>query len=149
MTEIPENELRRAYRDPGATSELPTEELRRRLEHLRGLFSGDPPPAEGVHLALVKDTEREYLPLRGPTVVGSGADAHVTLVCQYVSRRHCRFEEIDGDWQVRDLGSKNGTFVNGERVEETQLLRDGDIMQIGSVTIVFLAYAPKLEVDGG
>lgn len=49
-----------------------------------------------------------------------------------VSRRHAVFEWIDGRWSVRDLGSQNGTFVNGERVWSGTALSPGDRIQFGT-----------------
>jgi FOG: FHA domain len=54
-----------------------------------------------------------------------------------VSRKHAVFSE-DGDrWRLEDQGSLNGTFVNRERVETTEL-RDGDELQIGKYRLTFL-----------
>ena len=53
-----------------------------------------------------------------------------------VSRRHCEFD-LSGELPViRDLGSKNGTFVNGSRVAETEL-RDGDVVRLGECELRF------------
>jgi hypothetical protein len=52
------------------------------------------------------------------------------------SRNHCRIERIDGRWQLTDLGSLNGTFVNGERVSKIEL-QPGDVIRIGSVKYRF------------
>lgn len=53
-----------------------------------------------------------------------------------VSKEHCHIELVDGRYVLRDLGSLNGTFVNGERVEE-HTLAPGDEITIGSTRIVF------------
>ncbi|HMI91898.1 MAG TPA: sigma 54-interacting transcriptional regulator [Polyangiales bacterium] len=70
-----------------------------------------------------------------------------------VSRRHAQVE-LAADarsWQLEDLQSRNGTFVNGERVERAQL-RDGDVIRIGSTLLLFqfldaAACARVLEAD--
>jgi pSer/pThr/pTyr-binding forkhead associated (FHA) protein len=55
-----------------------------------------------------------------------------------VSRRHARFEQIEGNWEVVDDGlSSNGTFVNAERVSGRRRLNDGDTLRFGSTTITF------------
>ena len=55
-----------------------------------------------------------------------------------VSRRHAEIERLaDGGYEVRDAGSLNGTYVNGERVEKARL-RNGDEVQIGKFRLVFL-----------
>jgi pSer/pThr/pTyr-binding forkhead associated (FHA) protein len=56
-----------------------------------------------------------------------------------VSRQHATFERRpDGSWFVRDEGSLNGTYVNGEQVEETKLAA-GDEVQIGKFKLTFFA----------
>ena len=54
-----------------------------------------------------------------------------------VSRLHAVVENYGAGWAVRDLGSRNGTFVNGERVLGEQALRAGDELRIGNTRVVF------------
>jgi adenylate cyclase len=65
-----------------------------------------------------------------------------------VSKEHCHIELIDGQYVLRDLGSLNGTFVNGQRVQEHQLA-PGDEITIGSTRIVFepLSRNANVSVD--
>lgn len=53
------------------------------------------------------------------------------------SRRHCQFYQQDQSWYVRDLGSRNGTRVNGERIQLATKLKDGDRIRIGKTRFVF------------
>ena len=71
--------------------------------------------------------------LKLPTIIGRSKDATLKLVHPLVSRQHCEIFETEGVLHVRDLGSLNGTFVNGERVEESELLPGGTVT-IGTVT---------------
>ncbi|MFW6163891.1 MAG: SpoIIE family protein phosphatase [Planctomycetota bacterium] len=73
------------------------------------------------------------IPLRKARVqFGRGVDSDYRLPGAYVSRRHARVERNpEGQWQVIDLGSANGTFVNGRRVD-VATLSDGDLVSIGS-----------------
>ena len=57
-----------------------------------------------------------------PVMIGRIAGAGVRLVDPTVSRRHCEIEEMEGVLVVRDLGSKNGTFINGCRITDAVLL---------------------------
>jgi hypothetical protein len=76
-------------------------------------------------------------PLTGSgAVVGRGKDADVRLADASVSRRHASFTVVGGRVQVEDLGSTNGTTVNGERVQ-TARLSDGDSVALGAATIVY------------
>ena len=56
-----------------------------------------------------------------------------------MSRKHASFERRDGDeWFVRDVGSLNGTYVNGEQVDQTKLA-SGDEVQVGKFKLTFFA----------
>ena len=71
----------------------------------------------------------------GLTSVGRHDDCLIRIKSSQVSRRHCEFLEVDGRLTVRDLGSSNGTFVNGKRVLGQQALKVGDELTVGSVTL--------------
>lgn len=86
-----------------------------------------------------------HVPLAdGPNVIGRGADASVWIDATGVSRHHARILIDGGDATLEDLGSKNGTWLKGERVIEPALLADGDEISFGSATFTFrLARSPK------
>jgi len=70
------------------------------------------------------------LALRGTLVVGREADADLVLADPRVSRRHLEISEADGAVRFRDLGSSNGTALNGERKSDGEL-RCGDVLGLG------------------
>lgn len=70
-----------------------------------------------------------------PITIGRGDDASVCVHDRWVSRRHCEVDAIDGALVVRDLGSKHGTFVNGEIVTQA-VLKPGDQLGVGLSTFV-------------
>lgn len=82
----------------------------------------------------------DYYPLReAPLTIGRGSDADGQVIDDNVSRRHARFE---WDTQARlhrvvDLESRNGVRVNGQKVEGSALLKDGDEIEIGGTKIRF------------
>ena len=70
-------------------------------------------------------------PLSNPTItIGRQSDNDIVLLPKYVSGRHGKLEQQQEVWQYTDLDSTNGTFVNGQRTQSTDL-RDGDILRIG------------------
>src|SRR5262245_19200412 len=71
----------------------------------------------------------------GVTSLGRHDDCIVRIKSSQVSRRHCELLEADGRLTVRDLGSSNGTFVNGKRVLGQQVLKVGDELTVGTVTL--------------
>jgi two-component system, cell cycle response regulator len=78
-------------------------------------------------------------------IIGRSSDAGLHLPEEGVSRAHARLDLLpNGRTQVVDLGSRNGTFVNGERVDK-QVLQDGDKIQIGKTTILKLSYLDATE----
>jgi pSer/pThr/pTyr-binding forkhead associated (FHA) protein len=73
-----------------------------------------------------------------PTTIGRADDNVVVLEGDdYASGRHARVESgLDGTWVV-DLGSTNGTYVNGERLEGRRRLHEGDLVQVGDTELRF------------
>jgi ABC transport system ATP-binding/permease protein len=70
--------------------------------------------------------------------IGRAAGADFIVDAALVSRVHCRLTALeDGQLEVRDLDSTNGTFVNGNRVEAARLT-SGDTLQVGRVELVAL-----------
>src|SRR4051794_36186857 len=56
-----------------------------------------------------------------------------------VSRLHALLEELPGGWCLRDLSSRNGTFVNGERIDRDRVLHAGDEVRVGDTRLVYRA----------
>ncbi len=71
----------------------------------------------------------------GVTSVGRHDDCWIRIKSSQVSRRHCEIFESGGKLTIRDLGSSNGTYVNGKRVLGQQALTPGDELTLGAVTL--------------
>jgi len=83
------------------------------------------------------------------TLIGRHPDSDIFLDDVTVSRRHAEFYRQVGRFTVRDVGSLNGTYVNRERIEETDL-SGGDEVQVGKFRLVFLLGPRSLPgPDGG
>ena len=95
-----------------------------------------------VVLVMFKDQERREFPLKEEkTILGRRQDCGLRIPTQDVSRQHCELLlHNNKSLAVKDLGSSNGTFVNGKRVAETEL-KAGDRLRVGPVTFV-------VQVDG-
>ena len=63
------------------------------------------------------------------TIGRDGADLEIDD--PKISRRHAKFRSVDGGLEVEDLGSTNGTFVAGQRIEGTVRLKNGDSVRLG------------------
>ncbi len=79
---------------------------------------------------------REHALALGRTSIGRASDNLVHLLDEAVSRHHAEVIPGPHGYLLRDLGSENGIFVNGERTPE-HVLREGDVIQIGARTLVF------------
>jgi pSer/pThr/pTyr-binding forkhead associated (FHA) protein len=68
-------------------------------------------------------------------VIGRADDCHLQLDCDFVSRHHCGLivDQREQTICVRDLGSRNGTFVNDEAVAQERELKDGDKLTVGCI----------------
>jgi two-component system, NtrC family, response regulator AtoC len=80
-----------------------------------------------------------HLPLDGEVVIGRGESAQLRLSDGSVSRAHARISMTGGHAELVDLGSHNGTKVNGERIAGARPLLSGDVIAILGVTLVFHA----------
>jgi pSer/pThr/pTyr-binding forkhead associated (FHA) protein len=104
-----------------------------------------PEPLQGPHWSHHDPEPSGFIPLRlllqpggfsveftrPEMVVGRQSAADVRLRSAEVSRRHCRFVFAEGQWQVFDLSSMNGVWVNGLRVQRA-ILQNKDVLHIGN-----------------
>lgn len=79
---------------------------------------------------------------RPPFELGRDSSADLVLRDPEVSRRHARFESRNGVVYVDDLGSRNGTFLNGRRIRESIEVREGDAVDAGTTRLVVKAVEP-------
>jgi pSer/pThr/pTyr-binding forkhead associated (FHA) protein len=90
---------------------------------------------------LTGDTDTAAHPIVHETVIGRGEQADLLLADVTVSRRHASVRQDGHTVVVTDLGSANGTFVNGGRVLDGTRVEDGDVIRLGAVEI-------RVKVDG-
>jgi DNA-binding winged helix-turn-helix (wHTH) protein len=81
--------------------------------------------------------DREIALVEGENVLGRDPDVAVWIDLNSVSRHHARVVVTEGAAQLEDLGSKNGTLLNGERVTASAPLANGDRIKIGAASLVF------------
>lgn len=89
------------------------------------------------------DAGRRY-DLFGGLSIGRGGDADVRIDDQYASNLHCRLYSRGSSYYVEDLGSTNGTYLNGGRLRGEATLSDLDEIRIGDTELRF-----ELDVPGG
>lgn len=71
----------------------------------------------------------------GTVSIGRGAENRIDLVDPRVSRRHARISKTEDRITIEDLGSTNGTFVNGSAIGEPAALSPGDVVEIGDTQL--------------
>ncbi|KAJ5629855.1 Zinc finger RING-type [Penicillium herquei] len=91
-------------------------------------------PSESCVVRVGRYSERDGIPVPNPT---EPSDAPVGFKSKVVSRKHCEFMYINGQWHVKDVGSSSGTFLNHMRLSQPNMvsrlysIKDGDIVQLG------------------
>ncbi len=113
----------------------------RRLEVVAGLLRELPASApSGAKLLWRAGGEIRIHVVGGETGIGRDAANEIVLGAARVSRRHCAVRGDGEAWTVFDLGSANGTRVNGEAVVGAagRTLSDGDLLEVGGDVLVFL-----------
>jgi len=73
------------------------------------------------------------------TGIGRSQDGQLVVLASSVSREHAELKQNDAGWTVKDLGSRNGTFVNGQRMNGKHPLPARAVLKIGDVAMWFLA----------
>lgn len=91
------------------------------------------------HLEVLRPSGRELVPLTGQRVTLGKSSTNVVALehDETVSRLHAVLENLGFAWSIRDLGSRNGTHLNGEKITAERVLRSGDEVRIGKSKLVF------------
>lgn len=91
-------------------------------------------PSNTSNIRVGRYSERDGLPLPNPS---EPSDAPVGFKSKVVSRKHCEFTYMNGQWHIKDVGSSSGTFLNHMRLSQPNMpsrmytIKDGDIVQLG------------------
>ena len=81
-------------------------------------------------------TQMEFELGERPITIGRSPEADVVILDEKASRIHCGVRLWDGEFYIKDLKSRNGTFVNDQKIEVAKL-QPGDRVRVGSVIFVF------------
>jgi DNA-binding winged helix-turn-helix (wHTH) protein len=116
-------------------------------------FSGDaaevarPTPTTPLHRHCLLHGKREIDLVEGENIVGRDMNAIVRIDDPTVSRHHARILVADAKATVEDLGSKNGSFLDGKRLRAARPLKSGSAVKFGSVLMTFRTYSPEKSTD--
>ena len=117
-------------------AEAPSVELREDDEVVAGAIEIEPQigaasASSALRLRVIKGMPvGQAFPVPAPIRVGRDSECEIFLVDPSVSRNHATVEPVDGELVVRDAGSTNGTFVNGQRIQ-LRSVRPGDVVAFG------------------
>lgn len=75
------------------------------------------------------------IPVTGPIVIGRSPGADIVVGDDFVSGKHARVTLVGDGAVLEDLGSTNGTILNGQRISVPQTLRPGDVIDVGSARL--------------
>lgn len=113
--------------------------IRRKRTLLSEELGGAPPAFElEIHDAAAQTSERLVAPAAHGVLIGRSPSAAIRLSQPMVSRVHARFELRGGGVYIEDLGSRNGTLLNGTPLAREAVLSPGDRVRIGSTEITFV-----------
>jgi len=132
----------------------------RLCSHCGAEISGEQEHSPGPDLGTILDAEPapyllitagpargQVFELRGEVSLGRSRINSIALSDGKVSRNHAKLDPVRNTYILTDLGSANGTFVNGVRVTQPVRLRDGDSLQVGDTQLIFhaspAAYSPE------
>jgi len=84
-------------------------------------------------ILLVQGQAKTYELKTGETVLGRLPECDIQIDSNMVSRRHARIVSKDGEFEIEDLGSGNGTFINGQKIEQATRLKTNDRIKLGPI----------------
>ena len=96
---------------------------------------------------VIRGAKTKEIRLRLPTVIGRGGDSKLKLPASTVSRHHCEVYEFEGQIAIRDLGSSNGTMVNGHRIQGPTFITPEDEVGIGPIVARISAWESAEDSD--
>ena len=86
--------------------------------------------------AYCRESVKPVMHGKGELVIGRGNHCGMQILVPDMSRSHCRLRVRDDEVTVYDLESRNGTFVNGERIYDERRLENADLLGLGSTLLV-------------
>ena len=116
----------------------PPASVKNRLDLLRKVFSTFPMPPNNKSQLWVKPKSKGYWrTLEKSITVGASPDSELHLDDECVSGKHCQINHHENGWEILDLDSTNGVYVNGLRVSDKKL-NDGDVINLGDCCLIFV-----------
>ncbi len=81
---------------------------------------------------------KEHYLIQDELTIGRSSDNNVFIKDPFVSKKHLKIVQDEGDYYLEDLSSANGTYLNEDRVEDVVKLESGDILKVGNIEFLFV-----------
>lgn len=115
----------------------PTGMIPRVATRLSDFLGAEPPLPLALLLVVGGEARGSIVEVRhAPAIIGRSIDADLTIPDETVSRRHAELRGGRNELEIEDLGSSNGTTLNGNDIVGTITLHDGDLVGLGSATVL-------------
>jgi adenylate cyclase len=102
-----------------------------------------------ARLTIIGPEGQEVKELLPHNTLGRHPNNTMQILDRIVSKEHCHIDLVGGRYVLKDLGSLNGTFINGERLNGERVLNPGDEVTMGSTRIIFHDDAPRAAAPAG
>lgn len=114
----------------------------------RKTFIGRIPTIHHAFLEIMDNEKRRIKLGEEAVIIGRTPDCDIQIIADNVSRKHARISYLNEEYKIEDLGSTNGIYVNGVKVEKC-ILRKHDVLEIGGLKILFLEEKIRQDNDNG
>ena len=81
---------------------------------------------------------KEYYAIEDEIFLGRGNENEIVIKDPYVSKKHLKIVEDEGNYYLEDLNSANGTYVNGDKIIDVVELKNGDRIRVGQVEFLYV-----------
>ncbi|MBN1652206.1 MAG: FHA domain-containing protein [Deltaproteobacteria bacterium] len=98
-------------------------------------------------LIISSEGHQRFVSIEGHSTLGRHPDNTIQLLDRIVSKNHCHIDQVADGYVLKDMGSLNGTFINGQRLNGEIKLKSGDEITVGSTRIIFEG-TPEKSKDG-
>lgn len=111
------------------------------------LYKGNKPPAELVVLESIDNPLKkgDSLPIKDRITLGRGSQNQIRIQDNFTSQEHAVIFQRDGHFWLEDLHSSNGTYINGQQINQPIVLSKGDQIRIGGVTFQFVRWEYEVQ----
>jgi pSer/pThr/pTyr-binding forkhead associated (FHA) protein len=137
MTDDSENTIRVEGSKGSETTGKEKVGFSRTQEMARETFIGKIPTEQHAYLEIMGKKNERILLGENEAIIGRIPECEIQLMVENVSRKHARIIYRNEEYQIEDLESTNGVYVNGIKVEKC-ILREHDMIEIGDVKILFV-----------